>query len=133
MKRRILIVLVALVVLLTGCQVWWTVTDPLYAALAGSWVVDTTTRPAGWPDTKYVFTSDKEAVEIYYGSSLAYKGDVTSCAEATINVSDTYKTGGGTLGTMKMCYVLANNNTTMKLGWYDANNNPTYYLDLTKS
>ena len=131
MKRARLLVLLLPVVVLTGCELWWMVADPLYSNLEGGWDVNLATRPAGWPDTKYVFTSDKK-LEIYYDTTLAYKGSVTSVESNTITMADEYNSAGNPLGTMKMCYVLSTNNTVMRLGWYDSSNNPVYYLDLAK-
>jgi hypothetical protein len=130
MKRVLVLLAVLAVALLSGCQLWYMVVDPLYADIMGTWKVNVDSRPSGWLDTSYVFTTDKK-LEIYYDSTLAYKGDVTSVDETTITTKDTYEYTGRTLTTMKMCYVLGSDKTTMRLGWYDAGNNPVYYLDLT--
>ena len=81
MKRTLMLLTVMVVVLLSGCQLWWEIFDPSYVDLIGTWDVDLGTRPLGWPDTQYVFNSGK-TMEIYYGTTLAYKGRITGLEPA---------------------------------------------------
>ena len=130
MKRYVPASLLAALLLLGSGDIWYGVVDPDYAAIMGTWNVDLTTRPLGWFDTQYVFTEDRE-LEIYYGTELAYKGDVTNVENEDISVTATYKKDGGALDTMLMCYVLSNEDKNMSLGWFSGND-PVYYLDLTR-
>jgi hypothetical protein len=130
MKKRPIGLVAVSFLLISGCSLWWMISDPTYSNLDGTWLVDLTTRPAGWNDTKYVFNDDK-TFEIYYDTVLEFKGNVTSTNDVSIDLTPIYSASGSALTPMTMCYVLANHNTTMKLGWYSGQT-PVYYLDFTK-
>jgi hypothetical protein len=135
MKRTLMLLAVMVVVLLSGCQLWWEVFDPSYVDLIGTWDVDLGTRPLGWPDTQYVFNSGK-TMEIYYGTLFAYKGRITGLELPTVTVHHLYHDDSfaGSFGAldMKMCCDLGSSLTTMRLGWYDDTDTPVYYLNLIK-
>ena len=132
MKKCSVGLLAAAFLLVSGCSLWWMIADPTYSNLEGTWLVDLSTRPSGWNDTKYVFNDDK-TFEIYYDTVLEFKCNVTSTDDVSIKAAPIYSAGGDAslLPPMTMCYVLGDHNTTMKLGWYDGQT-PVYYLNFAK-
>jgi len=129
MKRIPLALALVALLAVAGCA-----PEPDWSALVGTWNVDLASRPAGWPDTVYAFKADQtldiswetlSGVAVTYSISdwTANRMNYTVTANAS-NASDVGSTG-------TLCFDLAADGSTMKLGWV-VNGTATFYLDLVK-